>query len=142
MYVVFNCLKLRARNCVREGYMTAEMKVRLKEAGIDFDGILARLPGREDLIYRLLGKFLKEPCYNGLVESMQKQDYEAAFAHAHTLKGVTANLEMTRLNKATCTLVEKLRSKETDGIEADFEQVKKEYKQVVDIIQREVLTQE
>lgn len=116
--------------------MTEEMKAELLEAGIDYEGILNRLPGRDELIYRLLKKFLDEKCFEGLEQALQNQDCEAAFAHAHTLKGVTANLEMTRLNEATCVLVEKLRAKQLAGTEEDFAKVKKEYQQVVDIIRK------
>lgn len=119
--------------------MTEEKKARLMEAGIDFDAILDRIPGGEELIIRLLGKFLNEPCLRGLEEARLQKDYETAFLHAHTLKGVTANLEMRRLNEVTADLVERLRNKNTDGIENDFEAVKSEYEKVVNIIEEEIV---
>ena len=40
--------------------MTEEKKQKLMDAGIDFDGLAARIPLKEDFIFRLLGKFPKE----------------------------------------------------------------------------------
>ena len=86
--------------------MTEEKKQKLMDAGIDFDGLAARIPLKEDFIFRLLGKFPKEQCYDGLVKAMEAKDYEEAFKHAHNLKGVSGNLEMTRLTKVTTELTE------------------------------------
>lgn len=120
--------------------MTDEKKQRLLEAGIDFDGLSARIPLKEDFIFRLLGKFPKEQCYEGLVSAMEAGDYEEAFKHAHNLKGVSGNLEMTRLTKVTTDLTEKLRAKEFDNLGDDFEKLKEEYQQVLTVINEEILS--
>lgn len=120
--------------------MTEEKKQKLMEAGIDFDGLSARIPLKEDFIFKLLGKFPKEQCYEGLLQAMDEQNYEEAFKHAHNLKGVTGNLEMTRLSKVTSDLTEKLRSKEYDDLNDDFEELKIEYKKVLDAINELILS--
>lgn len=120
--------------------MTEEKKQKLLEAGIDFDGLATRIPLKEDFIFRLLGKFPKEECYQGLVKAMEEKDYEEAFKHAHNLKGVSGNLEMTRLTKVTSELTEKLRNKEYDDLEGDFEELKKEYGQVLSAINELILS--
>ena len=119
--------------------MTEEKKQKLMDAGIDFDGLAARIPLKEDFIFRLLGKFPKEQCYDGLVKAMEAKDYEEAFKHAHNLKGVSGNLEMIRLTKITSELTEKLRNQEYDGLEEDFEELKKEYGQVLSAINEIIL---
>ena len=111
--------------------MNEELKRKLLEGGIDVDGILARLPGREELIIRLLCKFPEEKCYCLLEESLKNKDYNKAFENAHNLKGITANLDMHRLYELTCVLVEKLRANQYDGVEGDFEGIKDEYEKVV-----------
>lgn len=119
--------------------MTEEKKQKLLEAGIDFDGLSARIPLKEDFILRLLGKFPKEQCYEGLVKAMEEKNYEDAFKHAHNLKGVSGNLEMTRLTKVTSDLTEKLRAHQYDDLDGDFEEVKKEYNQVLNAVNELVL---
>ena len=120
--------------------MTEEKKQKLMDAGIDFDGLAARIPLKEDFIFRLLGKFPKEQCYDGLVKAMEAKDYEEAFKHAHNLKGVSGNLEMTRLTKVTTELTEKLRSKDFTDLDGDFALLKKEYRQVLDAINEHILS--
>lgn len=119
--------------------MTEEMSGELLEAGIDFNGIAARIPGREEFILRLLSKFPNEKCYEGLREAMENKDYEEAFKNAHNLKGVTANLEMPRLYQATCYLVEKLRAHDYEGVDEDFKKISEEYEQVINAINRIIL---
>ena len=53
--------------------MTEEKKQKLMDAGIDFDGLAARIPLKEDFIFRLLGKFPKEQCYDGLVKAWRQR---------------------------------------------------------------------
>ncbi|MCM1136176.1 MAG: Hpt domain-containing protein [Clostridium sp.] len=120
--------------------MTEEKKQKLLEAGIDFDGLSARIPLKEDFILRLLGKFPKEQCYGGLINAMEAKDYEEAFKHAHNLKGVSGNLEMSRLTKAASELTEKLRAKKYDDLAGDYETLKDEYQQVLTVINEEILS--
>ena len=54
--------------------MTEEKKQKLMDAGIDFDGLAARIPLKEDFIFRLLGKLPKEQCNDGLVKAMEAKD--------------------------------------------------------------------
>ena len=76
---------------------------------------------------------------SGYFKSLAK-DYEEAFKHAHNLKGVSGNLEMTRLTKVTTELTEKLRSKDFTDLDGDFELLKKEYRQVLDAINEHILS--
>ena len=114
--------------------MTEENKKMLLEAGIDFDGLAARIPLKEDFILRMLSKYPNEKCFEGLEKAIAEKDYEEAFRNAHNLKGVTGNLEMTRLSDATSELVEKLRAKHYDGVEEDFARIKQEQEHVLKAI--------
>ena len=83
--------------------MTDENKKMLLDAGIDFDGIAARIPLKEDFLLRMLRKYPGETCFGDLEKAMEAKDYEEAFRHAHNLKGVTGNLEMVKLQDRKST---------------------------------------
>lgn len=69
----------------------------LKNAGIDVDSALKRVMGNENLLKRLLGKFLNDQNWNKLTESVENDCKEDALAASHTLKGVCGNLSMDKL---------------------------------------------
>ena len=114
--------------------MTDENRKMLLDAGIDFDGIAARIPLKEDFLLRMLGKYPKETCFADLEKAMEAKDYEDAFRHAHNLKGVTGNLEMTVLHQVTTDLVEKLRAHNYEGVDEEFAQIKEAHHRAVEAI--------
>ena len=67
------------------------------------------------LVEKFARKFLDDPSYQTLVETMDKADYEEAFRAAHTLKGVCANLGFTQLFKVSSDLTEELRGGNPDA---------------------------
>ena len=85
-------------------------------------------------IMKMMSKYPNEKCFEGLEKAIAEKDYEEAFRNAHNLKGVTGNLEMTRLSDATSELVEKLRAKHYDGVEEDFARIKQEQEHVLKAI--------
>ncbi len=116
--------------------MTDENKKMLLEAGIDFDGIAARIPLKEDFLLKMLRKYPGETCFSDLQKAMGEKDYEEAFRHAHNLKGVTGNLEMTRLHQVTTDLVEKLRAHNYEGVDDDFAEIKAAHERAIEAIGR------
>ena len=64
--------------------------------GADYNSTMARFMGKEAMYLKFL----------------EQQDYEAAFAAAHTLKGVVGNMGLTPLFNAVCAIVEPLRKRE------------------------------
>lgn len=65
----------------------------------NYEEVLGRFAGNKMLVEKFARKFLDDPSYQTLVETMDKADYEEAFRAAHTLKGVCANLGFTQLFK-------------------------------------------
>ena len=63
--------------------------------GGDYDEIMSRLRS-EERVKKFAGMFLKEECYNTLVEKLKEQNQEEAFRAAHTLKGCVKKI-WTRL---------------------------------------------
>lgn len=81
----------------------------LRQLGCDVDGALERLINDEQLYVTCLKTFATDENFDLLRQALAKQDTDAAFACAHTLKGVSANLGLTPLFLALCDLVEALR---------------------------------
>ena len=82
------------------------------------------------LVEKFARKFLDDPSYQTLVDTMDKADYEEAFRAAHTLKGVCANLGFTQLFKVSSDLTEELRGGAPDEAKLPelLEKVSSEYK--------------
>ena len=81
----------------------------LRERGCDVDGALARFLNKEDFYMKCYKKFLDDPAFAGLDEALKKKDADTAFRHAHTLKGLTANMGLTPLHDLVVRIVEPLR---------------------------------
>ena len=93
-----------------------------EQMGSDYEGVLGRL-GSEAIVKRFALKFLQDPSFAQLKESLAKNDGEEAFRAAHTLKGVCLNLGFDELFEVSAELTEKLREKETAGSEELFQKV-------------------
>ena len=114
--------------------MTEESKKQLKEFGVDVEGSLERMLGNEALFERVLKKFISDDSYPLLVETLAAGDYETAFRHAHTLKGVAGNLGINALMEADIVVVEKLRVGNLEGIEEDMKKVTELYEEVCTVL--------
>lgn len=97
--------------------------------GADYDTTMGRFMGNEKLYMRLFGMLFEDKNLENLGKSLEKQDLSGAFADAHTLKGVTANLGLTPYNQAVCEIVEPLRA----GRNCDYDRM---YKNILDEFQR------
>ena len=58
---------------------------------------LKRVMGNKKLFIKLLTKFRTDTKLDGLLDSIKANEMEAARVHAHTLKGVSANLSLQEL---------------------------------------------
>ena len=93
-----------------------------EQMGSDYEGVLGRL-GSEAIVKRFALKFLQDPSFAQLKESLAKNDGEEAFRAAHTLKGVCLNLGFDELFEVSAELTEKLRERKTAGSEELFQKV-------------------
>ena len=80
--------------------------------GADYNSTMARFMGNEALYVKFLDMLFKDDNLEKLGTALGQQDYEAAFAAAHTLKGVVGNMGLTPLFNAVCAIVESLRKRE------------------------------
>ena len=100
---------------------------RLKDAGIDIVELTDSM-GFDDKMMEYVFNYEK------LCKSIECKDYETAFLAAHTLKGVLSNLEIKNLQVVCSNLVEKLRHKDYDNIDCEFEEFCNMYNEIRDTI--------
>ncbi|MBQ7926132.1 MAG: Hpt domain-containing protein [Lachnospiraceae bacterium] len=91
----------------------------LKEWGMEYEDTLHRFMNKEELLERFLRKFEADTSYLQLMEQLQAGNYGEAFAHAHTLKGVTANLGLEGLRRPASEITELLRHWETLPVDTE-----------------------
>ncbi len=114
--------------------MTEEIRKRMEDQGMDVAGALGRMMGNEALFVRIMKKFLDDQSFGKLKDALAQKDYDAAFEGAHALKGVAGNLGLNPVMEADIVILEKLRRKETEGLEADFEKLNMLYEETCEIL--------
>ena len=90
-----------------------------------------------DLVKRFLRKFLDDGSFSELRIAMAGDNRGKAFRAAHTLKGVSGSLSLTRLHSSASQLAELLRAESETipaGAELLFEEVKKDYELTASVI--------
>lgn len=87
-----------------------DLKTVLRDYGADYEDVMTRFVGNEQLYQRLLAMLPRDENLQKLGRALQAGDYAAAFDAAHTLKGVAGNLGLAPLEQAACSIVESLRS--------------------------------
>ena len=110
--------------------MTSQRRKQLEEAGIDVASALERMMGSEELLERLLRKFLENQQYPALCASLKGGDTEQAVIAAHTLKGVCGNLSMVSLDGLFARQVDALRAGDLSLAQHLMEQITPAYVQV------------
>lgn len=82
----------------------------LRAWGCDVDGAMERFMGDEELYQVCLHSVMSDKSFAGLKEALERNDVREAFDHAHTLKGVLANMGLTPMYDITVQIVEPLRA--------------------------------
>lgn len=93
---------------------------------IDVNDGLARMGGNASLYKRLLGRFVDGNHYNDLDGAIQSGNLEEAAQHAHTIKGVSANLSLIKIASLSTDLEQALKAG------SDFTILNTELKQAYD----------
>ncbi len=103
-------------------------------SGGGYEDALKRLM-RESFMIRFLHEFTVDPSMSQLNAAMEAEDYEQAFAAAHTLKGVTANLSLVSLNQLAVEITEMLRNgADIEGAKDMLPILQKSYDSVIEAI--------
>ena len=82
----------------------------LKAIGADTDSGLTRCLNKEAFYLRLVGMAASDEHFGQLRESIENDDLDAAFEHAHALKGVLANVSLTNILTPIQEITEDLRA--------------------------------
>lgn len=85
-------------------------RYKLFKAGVNVNEGISRLNGDRETYERLLMRFLEDGSYADMCRAIEAQDVKSAFLYAHSLKGVSGNLSLTRIYESILPLVEELRA--------------------------------
>lgn len=94
--------------------------------GGDYENAVNRFKS-EALIKRFLPMFLNDPSFNELTSALENDDIQTAFRAAHTLKGVSANLSLSRLNTVSAEITEILRKEKLSDAKDYYPKVQEVY---------------
>ena len=106
-----------------------------EKMGGDYNDAMSRL--RDDArIKRFLVRVAEDQSFKNLCDNLEARNMEEAFRAAHTLKGVSANLSITRLCKSATAITEALRGRTEYGpdIEPLLEKVKEDHALTIECI--------
>jgi len=99
---------------------------------IDQDEALSRIGGNMNLYKKLLGRFADGSAYDELERAIHGSNMEEAAHQAHSLKGVSANLSLTKIRSLSTQLEQLLKDK--DDYSSCLVELKIAYYKTVDII--------
>ncbi len=99
--------------------------------GADYNIVFSRLMNNEAFILKYLNKFLEDPNFEKLTAAVTAGNMAEIEVCAHTLKGITSNLELTGLCEAATSMVAAVRSDQPERIAPLFEEAKKHYIEAV-----------
>lgn len=102
--------------------------------GSDYQTVLDRFCGHDEMLARFVADFLKDVTYLKLNGAVQELDYQKIESQAHALKGVAGNLGFERLHEACGDLVSSVRYGRLDEVPNNFRKVEHEYGIVCDVI--------
>lgn len=103
-------------------------RIKLIEAGVDYDEGVARFGGNPQLYEKYLAKFFVSSLMDDFERQLAAKDYVAAFRTMHDLKGAAGNLSINAYYAKVCELTELLRpGKPEADCEPLFLQVKAMY---------------
>ena len=99
---------------------------------IDVNDALSRVGGNMSLYKRLLGRLVDGNLYDELLTALQNGDVEESTRQAHSLKGVSANLSLVKVNGLSVEL-EKL-VKEGSDYSSCLDELKQAYETTLEQI--------
>ena len=88
----------------------------------------------EKMLFKFLKKLTEDEQMQSLELAIGAKDRDAAYAAAHTLKGVALNLAISRLANPLCGLTDALRAGFPQNAEELFQDVKTEFEYAVKVI--------
>ena len=96
----------------------------------NYEDVLGRLYN-EDLIKKVVVKFLDDPTFHDLTRAMEAGDLQEAFRLAHNLKGVCLTLAFSKLAASSIRLTEALRGGDLAAGQSFLPEVQKDYQSTI-----------
>lgn len=109
----------------------------LHKAGINVNECMQRLKLDKSTFESILITFLDDKNFELMCKAIDEKNVTSAFLHAHSLKGISSNLSMTKLNLDISPIVEILKNDSFEHLEELLPQVKQSYQEVIDILRLE-----
>ena len=114
-----------------------EIKNVYEELGQEnYSAVKDRFCGNEKLLEKFVKKFLLDPTYEKLEESVSAGDRQGIEINAHTLNGVAGNLGFCSLQSECAELVGCIRLDNNEQIPELFERVKSTYTNIIQVIKK------
>ena len=104
---------------------------KLKAFGANTEEGLSRCLNNEAFYLRLVEKFIEKNAFIALKEAISRDDLDAAFTEAHSLKGVLGNLSLTPLYKLIVEMTEHLRTRTKMDYSPMLEKYESLFKQLI-----------
>ncbi len=102
----------------------------LKEIGANTEEGLGRCMNNEAFYLRMVGMSASDEHFGKLRESALAGDLDAAFDHAHALKGVLANVSLTNVLEPIIEITEDLRARTEKDYTAQLDRIDEELAKV------------
>ena len=112
-------------------------RFKLHTAGINISEGMERLGLDKAIFEGILFTFVKDDSFNKMCTAIEERDCSSAFLHAHSLKGISANLSISTLNLLISPIVEILRNGSFEGVDELLPPAKESYNIVVDTLIQE-----
>ncbi len=106
----------------------------LSTYGVNIENVMDRFMNNEDIYERFLKKFLDDPNYKLLEQSLIDKNYEDALSSSHTLKGVCGNLGMDTMFKLLEKMVADIRAEDYSNLDSQFEALTPNYNEICGVI--------
>lgn len=79
--------------------------------GGNYEDLMTRIP-KENMIERFVRKYVDCKEFDKLAEAYEAKDYKRLFETSHNLKGMSANLSFSKINKTITEICEAVRKGE------------------------------
>lgn len=100
--------------------------IELKSLGCDIKGAMERFLDDEEFYFECYKEVLDDVGFEQLKKALDEHNVKQAFEHAHSLKGIIANLGLTSLFEIITDIVEPLRVGQEDGVLEKYEELLQE----------------
>ncbi len=109
-------------------------KQSLVEFGVDYDAALMRCVNSVPLYEMLLNSFAADLHIDDVTNAYAAKDWEALFALAHEIKGVSGNLGLTKLYRVSADVTQTLRDKRYEALDALIAELQSESKRFLSMM--------